>query len=77
VTIPQTECTRCSELLLDYIAANNQLIDTKEQLSGSERIADQLASALLDHALEQRSVLRKRMFLHRELHRMPVAGQGA
>ncbi len=75
--IPQTECTRCSELLLDYIAANNELIDTKERLSGSEATAAQLASALLDNALEQRSVLRKRMFLHQELHRIPAVGRRA
>ena len=68
---PQTECTRCSELLLEYIAASNELIDTKERLNASERTADELASALLDHALEQRSVLRKRLSLHQELHRIP------
>jgi hypothetical protein len=72
---PQTECNRCSELLLDYIAANNELIDTKEQLNGSETTADELASALLDHALEMRSVLRKRMSLHQELHRIPAVGR--
>lgn len=64
----QTECTRCSELLLEYIAANNQLIDTR---------ADQLAAAILDHALEQRSVLRKRLSLHQELHRLPAIGRRA
>jgi len=66
---PQTECTRCSELLLEYIAASNELIDTKERLHASERTADELASALLDHALEQRSVLRKRLSLHQALHK--------
>jgi hypothetical protein len=68
----QTECTRCSELLLEYIAANNQLIDTKERLNGSGPTAGQLASAILNQALEQRSVLRKRLSLHQELHRIPT-----
>ena len=67
----QTECTRCSELLLDYIAASNELIDTKERLHGPEPTMDELSSTLLDQALEQRSVLRKRLFLHQELHRIP------
>ncbi|HUI80582.1 MAG TPA: hypothetical protein VLY24_21805 [Bryobacteraceae bacterium] len=71
----QTECTRCSELLLEYISASNDLIDTKEQLNGSEPSADELATALLTQALEQRSVLRKRLYLHQELHRIPAAGQ--
>jgi hypothetical protein len=71
----QTECTRCSELLLEYIAANNQLIDTKERLNGPEPTAGQLAVTLLDHALEQRSVLRKRLSLHQELHRIPAVGR--
>jgi hypothetical protein len=70
----QTECTRCSELLLEYISASNDLIDTKEQLNDAEPSADELATALLTQALEQRSVLRKRLYLHQELHRIPVAG---
>lgn len=72
----QTECTRCSELLSEYIAASNELIETKEQLNGSEPPADELASALLNDALEQRSVLRKRLSLHQELHRMPGLRRG-
>jgi hypothetical protein len=73
----QTECTRCSELLLEYIDANNELIDTKERLNGSEPSADELASALLEYALEQRSMLRKRLSLHQELHRFPATGRRA
>jgi hypothetical protein len=68
----QTECTRCSELLGEYIAASNELIETKEQWSGSEPDADALASAILNHAFEERSVLRKRLSLHQELHKIPV-----
>lgn len=71
----QTECTRCSELLLEYIAANNELIDTKERLDDFEPSAGELASAILHEALEQRSVLRKRLSLHQELHRIPVVSQ--
>ena len=73
----QTECTRCSELLLEYIDANNELIDTKERLNDSEPSADELASALLEYALEQRSMLRKRLSLHQELHRIPTTGRRA
>jgi len=72
---PRTECTRCSELLLEYIAASNHMIDAKQQVHGLERTASQLASALLDQALEQRSLLRKRLSLHQELHRIPTLGR--
>jgi hypothetical protein len=68
----QTECTRCSELLLEYISANNELIDTQERLLGSGPDSNVLAAAILNHALEQRSLLRKRLSLHQELHRAPA-----
>jgi hypothetical protein len=71
----QTECTRCSELLLEYISASNELIDTKERLTGFEPPADELASAILNEALEQRSLQRKRLSLHQELHRIPAVGR--
>jgi hypothetical protein len=72
----QTECTRCSELLLEYISASNELIDTQERLLGSEPDSDVLAAAILNQALEQRSLLRKRLSLHQELHRrVPTTGR--
>jgi len=73
--ITQAECNRCSELLLEYIAASNDLIDTKERLSGSVPAEVGLATAILHEALEQRSVWRKRLSLHQELHRVPASGR--
>ncbi len=65
-----TDCPRCSELLTEYIAAGNQLIDTKKRLKGrAQPTAKEIASALIDDALERRSLLRKRLSLHQELHR--------
>ena len=68
----QTECTRCSELILEYISAGNEFLDTQERLNASEPSAGQLAQAMLNEALEQRSLLRKRLSLHQELHRIPA-----
>jgi len=62
-----SECELCAELLTDYIAAANEIVETKERLHHpGEASASQLASALIDHALKRRSQARKRLFLHKD-----------
>ena len=60
------ECTRCSELLLAYITAGNEWIETRERLE-PHRSAHALRSAL-DEAQERRSALRKRLSAHQQIH---------
>ncbi len=64
------QCTRCSELLMEYIAAGNQSIDAREQFN--KPMSPELhawASQLLEQALEQKSERRKRLTVHQALHR--------
>ena len=51
---------------------SNECLDTQERLNAAEPSSGQLAHALLNEALEQRSLMRKRLSLHQELHRMPA-----
>ena len=56
---------------MEYITAGNELIDVKTRLTRSSRLsAKQLSSVLLQRALERRSMMRKRLALHQELHRL-------
>jgi len=59
------ECDRCEELLTEYIAASNQIVETKGCLhSRKPPSASQLASALIDNALKRKNLARKQLFTH-------------
>ena len=62
------ECTRCSKLLLAYIAAGNEWIEARERLDPN-RSPRALRSAL-DETQERRSELRKRLAKHQQIHRL-------
>jgi len=62
-----SECDLCTELLTDYISAANSIVETKRKLDRRKPpTAQELASALLDHALRRRNEARKRLFLHKD-----------
>ena len=60
------QCARCSELLLAYITASNEWIEARERLD-PHRSPRALRSAL-DEAKERRTVLRKRLAAHQQIH---------
>ena len=58
---------------MDYITAGNDVVDNRKRFTRSKQLtADQLSSLLLDRALERRSLMRKRLSLHQELHRLSI-----
>lgn len=63
------ECDLCVEMLTEYIAASNEVVDTKERLhSHQPPSAQQLAASLINHALKRRESTRKRLFDHQQQH---------
>ncbi len=67
VTRFTSECDLCVEMLTEYIAASNEVVDTKQRLhSRTPPSAQQLAASLIDHALKRRESTRKRLLNHKE-----------
>jgi len=61
-----SECDLCAELLTEYIAASNEIVETQERLhSRKPPSAAQLASALIDQALKRKNLARKQLFIHK------------
>ena len=66
VTRFTSECNRCAKLLSEYIAASNEIVESTEQLhSSGPPSARQLASALIDNALNRKNLARKQLFSHK------------
>ena len=62
-----SECELCAELLTEYIAASNEIVETKERLHARKPpSARQLASSLIDNALKRKSLARKQLFTHKD-----------
>ena len=67
VTRFTSECEVCSELLIEYITASNEIIDAKKRThTRKQPSARQLASLLIDNALDRRNRSRKQLFTHKE-----------
>lgn len=60
------QCELCSKLLLDYIAAGNEVVDLKRRLSRPGR--DGFALELLKDAAARKSERRIRLVRHRRDH---------
>jgi hypothetical protein len=57
----------CTELLAEYIAVSNEIVETRQQLHTTRQpAARELASSLIDNALRRRSKARKELFIHKE-----------
>jgi hypothetical protein len=67
VTRFTSECEVCTELLIEYIAASNDIVETRKRThSRKQPSARQLASSLIDNALERRTRSRQQLFTHKE-----------
>lgn len=68
VTRFTSECELCAELLAEYVAASNEVLDTKGRgHSRPQPSPRQLATSLIDNALKRRASARKRLLGHKEL----------
>jgi hypothetical protein len=65
------QCGRCSELLLEYIAAGNETIEIQGRLRRSgQPPARQRTVSLLKRAFEKKKELRKQLVCHQQVHRV-------
>jgi hypothetical protein len=67
VTRFTSECELCPELLGEYIAACNEIVDfRKGALSATPPSSRQLALAMIDRAVKRKKQARKKLFAHKE-----------
>jgi len=64
------QCGRCSELLLEYIAAGNETIEIQRRLRRGQPTARQPSASLLKRAFAKKRELRKQLVCHQQLHRV-------
>jgi hypothetical protein len=61
------ECELCAELLTNYIAASNEIVDYRDgRRARPEPNARQLAAAMIDRALGRKNEARKRLLIHKK-----------
>lgn len=61
------ECELCAELLTNYIAASNEIVEYHDRRQARrEPSARQLAAAMIDRALGRKNEARKRLLIHKK-----------